>query len=141
MISLLTSIAPIALGFFGKLFAMKQHANQEQQKLMIQAMSAQNQSINMARDFAVKETKFSAMNRRILILSVLACLLVIQFAPLAGLDTVMPTIKEGFSVLGLKLTPDTVTYEVVSGMVKNPEIYSFAELILSFFFGSALCRK
>ena len=141
MISLLTSIAPIALGFFGKLFAMKQHANQEQQKLMIQAMSAQNQSINMARDFAVKETKFSAMNRRILILSVLACLLVIQFAPLAGLDTVMPTIKEGFSVLGLKLTPDTVTYEVVSGMVKNPEIYSFAELILSFFFGSDMCRK
>ena len=141
MISLLTSIAPIALGFFGKLFAMKQHANQEQQKLMIQAMSAQNQSINMARDFAVKETKFSAMNRRILILSVLACLLVIQFAPLAGLDTVMPTVKEGFSVLGMKLTPDTVTYEVVSGMVKNPEIYSFAELILSFFFGSALCRK
>jgi hypothetical protein len=141
MISLLTSIAPIALGFFGKLFAMKQHANQEQQKLMIQAMSAQNQSINMARDFAVKETKFSAMNRRILILAVLACLLVIQFAPLAGLDTVMPTVKEGFSVLGLKLTPDTVTYEVVSGMVKNPEIYSFAELILSFFFGSALCKK
>mgnify|MGYP003119737914 FL=1 len=141
MISLLTSVAPIALGFFAKLFAMKQHANQEQQKLMIQAMSAQNQSINMARDFAVKETKFSAMNRRILILSVLACLLVIQFAPLAGLDTVMPTVKEGFSLLGLKLTPDTVTYEVVSGMVKNPEIYSFAELILSFFFGSALCKK
>ena len=141
MISLLTSIAPIALGFFGKLFAMKQHANQEQQKLMIQAMSAQNQSINMARDFAVKETKFSAMNRRILILAVLACLLVIQFAPLAGLDTVMPTVKEGFSVLGIKLTPDTTTYEVVSGMVKNSEIFAFSELILSFFFGSALCRK
>ena len=141
MISLLTSIAPIALGFFGKLFAMKQHANQEQQKLMIQAMSAQNQSINMGRDFAVKETKFSAMNRRILILAVLACLLVIQFAPLAGLDTVMPTVKEGFSVLGLKLTPDTVTYEVVSGMVKNSEIFAFSELILSFFFGSQLCKK
>ena len=141
MMSLLTSIAPIALGFFGKLFAMKQHAAVEQQKLMIQAMSAQNQSINMARDFAQKETKFSAMNRRIVILVVLGCLVAIQFAPLAGLDTVMPTVKEGFSVLGIKLTPDTVTYEVVSGMVKNPEIYSFAELILSFFFGSQLCKK
>ena len=104
-------------------------------------MSAQNQSINMARDFAQKETKFSAMNRRIVILVVLGCLVAIQFAPLAGLDTVMPTVKEGFSFLGLKLTPDTVTYEVVSGMVKNPEIYSFAELILSFFFGSQLCKK
>ena len=141
MISLLTSIAPIALGFFGKLFAMKQHAAAEQQKLMIQAMSAQNQSINMARDYAQKETKFSAMNRRIVILVVLGCLVAIQFAPLAGIDTVMPTVKEGFSVLGIKLMPDTVTYEVVSGMVKNSEIFAFSELILSFFFGSQLCKK
>ena len=141
MISLLTSIAPIALGFFGKLFAMKQHANQEQQKLMIQAMQAQNTSINQAREHASKETKFSAMNRRIVILVVLGCLVAIQFAPLAGLDTVMPTVKEGFSVLGLKLTPDTTTYEVVSGMVKNAEIYSFAELLISFFFGSQLAKK
>ena len=141
MISLLTSITPIALGFFGKLFAMKQHANAEQQKLMIQAMSAQNQSINMARDYAVKETKFSAMNRRIVILVVLGCLVAIQFAPLAGFDTVMPTVKEGFSILGIKLIPDTVTYEVVSGMVKNSEIFAFSELLISFFFGSQLCKK
>jgi hypothetical protein len=141
VISLLTSITPIALGFFGKLFAMKQHANAEQQKLMIQAMSAQNQSINMARDYAVKETKFSAMNRRIVILVVLGCLVAIQFAPLAGFDTVMPTVKEGFSILGIKLIPDTVTYEVVSGMVKNSEIFAFSELLISFFFGSQLCKK
>ena len=141
MISLLTSITPIALGFFAKLFAMKQHANQEQQKLMIQAMSAQNQSINMARDYAQKETKFSAMNRRIVILVVLGCLVAIQFAPLAGIDTVMPTVKEGFSIMGIKLVPDTVTYEVVSGMVKNSEIFAFSELLISFFFGSQLCKK
>ena len=141
MIGLLTSVAPIALGFFGKLFAMKQHANQEQQKLMIQAMQAQNTSINQAREHASGETRFSAMNRRIVILVVLGCLVAIQFAPLAGLDTVMPTVKEGFSVLGIKLTPDTTTYEVVSGMVKNSEIFAFSELILSFFFGAQLCKK
>ena len=60
MISLLTSVAPIALGFFAKLFAMKQHANAEQQKLMIQAMNAQNQSINMAREMAAKESPFAS---------------------------------------------------------------------------------
>ena len=141
MISLLTSVAPIALGFVAKLFAMKQHANSEQQKLMIQAMSAQNQSINMARDYAVKETKFSAMNRRILILVVLGLLVTIQFAPVMGLDTVIPTVTEGFSILGIKLGADTTTYETVSGMVKNPEIYSFAELLISFFFGSQLAKK
>ena len=122
MISLLTSVAPIALGFFAKLFAMKQHANSEQQKLMIQAMNAQNQSINMARDMAAKESPFAAMNRRIVILVVLGLLVTIQFAPVLGLDTVIPTVTEGFSILGIKLTPDTTTYEVVSGMVKNLSI-------------------
>ena len=141
MISLLTSIAPVALGFFAKLFAMKQHANSEQQKLMIQGMQAQNNSINQAREMASKESPFSAMNRRIVILTVLGLLITIQFAPVMGFDTVIPTIKEGFSILGFKLTPDTTTYETVSGMVKNAEIYSFAEMILSFFFGSQLAKK
>jgi len=141
MISLLTSVAPIALGFFAKLFAMKQHANAEQQKLMIQAMNAQNQSINMARDMAAKESPFAAMNRRIIILVILGILVTIQFAPLFGLDTVIPTVTEGFSILGMQLTPDTITYEVVTGMVKHGEAYAFAEMIISFFFGSQLAKK
>ncbi len=141
MISLLTSIAPVALGFFAKLFAMKQHANAEQQKLMIQGMQAQNASINQAREAAEKSSPFAAMNRRIVILVVLGLLVTIQFAPVMGLDTVMPTIKEGFSILGFKLTPDTTTYVTASGMVKNAEIYAFAEMIISFFFGSQLAKK
>lgn len=141
MISLLTSVAPIALGFFAKLFAMKQHANAEQQKLMIQAMNAQNQSINMAREMAAKESPFAAMNRRIIILVILGILVTIQFAPLFGLDTVIPTVTEGFSILGMQLTPDTTTYEVVTGMVKHGEAYAFAEMIISFFFGSQLAKK
>ena len=141
MISLLTSIAPIALGFVGKLFAMKQHAAADQQKLMIQAMQAQNNSINQAREMAAKESPFAAMNRRIIILVILALLVAIQFAPIAGLETVLPTVKEGFSILGLKLTPDTTTYETVTGMVKHPEVYAFAEMIISFFFGAQIAKK
>ena len=102
MISLLTSVAPIALGFVGKLFAMKQHANADQQKLMIGALQAQNNSINQARDMAAKESPFAAMNRRIIILVILGLLVAIQFAPVAGLDTVIPTVKEGFTILGIK---------------------------------------
>ncbi len=141
MIGLLTSVAPIALGFIAKLFAMKQHASAEQQKLMIQAMQVNNQSINMAREAAAKESPFAAMNRRIVILVVLGLLVTIQFAPVLGFDTVIPTVQEGFSILGIKLGADTITYETVSGMVKNPEIYSFAELLISFFFGSQLAKK
>ena len=141
MISLLTSVAPIALGFFAKLFAMKHHANSEQPQFLLQALTAQNQSINMARDMAAKESPFAAMNRRIIILVILGILVTIQFAPLFGLDTVIPTVTEGFSILGMQFTPDTTTYEVVSGMVKHGEAYAFAEMIISFFFGSQLAKK
>ena len=55
MIALLTNVAPIALGFFAKLFALKSQAAQEQQKLMIQSLQVRNDSINMARDRADKE--------------------------------------------------------------------------------------
>jgi hypothetical protein len=89
---------------------------------------------------AAKESPFAAMNRRIIILVILGLLVAIQFAPLAGLDTVIPTIKEGVSILGIKLTPDVTTYETVTGMVKNAEVYAFAEMIISFFFGAALAR-
>ena len=141
MISLLKSVAPIALGFVGKLFAMKQHAAADQQKLMIQAMQAQNNSINQAREMAAKESPFAAMNRRIIILVILGLLVAIQFAPIAGLDTVIPTVTEGFSILGIKLGADVTTYDTVSGMVKNPEIYAFAEMIISFFFGAQIAKR
>ena len=141
MIGFLTNIAPIALGFIGKLFALKSQAAAENQKLMIQSLQVKNDSINQARDMAAKESPFAAMNRRIVILVVLGLLVTIQFAPVLGFDTVIPTVQEGFSILGIKLGADTTTYETVSGMVKNPEIYSFAELLISFFFGSQLAKK
>ena len=74
MIGFLTNIAPIALGFVAKLFALKSQAAQENQKLMIQSLQVRNDSINMARDIATKESPMAALNRRIIIFVILACL-------------------------------------------------------------------
>ena len=71
MIALLTNIAPIILGFVAKLFALKSQAAAENQKLMIQSLQVRNDSINMARDRADKESPMAAMNRRIIILVIL----------------------------------------------------------------------
>ena len=68
MIGFLTNIAPIALGFIGKLFALKSQAAAENQKLMIQNLQVRNDSINQARDRADKESPMAAMNRRIIII-------------------------------------------------------------------------
>ena len=134
MIGFLTNIAPIALGFVAKLFALKQHAAQEQQKLMMQGLQARNDSINMARDRADKESPMAALNRRVIIFVIL---------PLMNIETVVPHIVEGISVLGFQLTRDTIEYVTVQAgaVLKLEEVFSWATMIIEFYFGAQLAKK
>ena len=95
MITLLTNLAPILLGFLGKLFALKQHAASENQKLMMQQFAAKNNAINEAREMARTESPMAAMNRRVIILVILALIIFTQVAPpLMNIPTVVPTVVE-----------------------------------------------
>ena len=141
MISLLTSIAPIFLGFFAKLLALKSQAAAEIQKLMIESMQARNDSINQARAAADKESPMAAWNRRIIIMVILGLIIFTQVAPvLFNVPTVIPTVIEGFSVLGLQFTPDVVEYVTVEGMMKFDEIFKWASMIIEFYFGAQLAK-
>jgi len=141
MIGFLTNIAPIALGFVAKLFALKSQAAQEQQKMMIQNLQVRNDSINQARDRADKESPMAAMNRRIIILTILALVIFTQVAPVFwDIPTVIPTVIEGFNVLGFQLTPDVVEYVTVEGMLKFDEIFGWATMIIEFYFGAQLAK-
>ena len=124
MIGFLTNIAPIALGFVAKLFALKSQAAQEQQKMMIENLQVRNDSINQARSMAQKESPMAAMNRRIIILTILALVIFTQVAPVFwNVPTVIPTVTEGFSILGFQLTADEIEYVTVEGMLKFDEIF------------------
>ena len=141
MIGFLTNVAPIALGFVAKLFALKSQAAQEQQKLMIQNLQVRNDSINMARDRADKESPMAAMNRRIIILTILALVIFTQVAPVFwDIPTVIPTVTEGFDILGIQLTPDVIEYVSVEGMLKFDEIFRWATMIIEFYFGAQLAK-
>ena len=141
MIAFITNVAPIALGFFAKLFALKSQAAQEQQKLMIQSLQVRNDSINMARDRADKESPMAAMNRRIIILTILALVIFTQVAPVFwDVPTVIPTVIEGASILGFQLTPDVIEYVTVEGMLKFDEIFRWATMIIEFYFGAQLAK-
>ena len=141
MIGFLTNIAPIALGFVAKLFALKSQAAAENQKLMIQSLQVRNDSINMARDRADKESPMAAMNRRIIILTILALVIFTQVAPVFwDIPTVIPTVIKGFNVLGFQLTPDVVEYVTVEGMLKFDEIFGWATMIIEFYFGAQLAK-
>ena len=141
MIGFLTNIAPKALGFVAKLFALKSQAAQEQQKMMIENLQVRNDSINQARSMAQKESPMAAMNRRIIILTILALVIFTQVAPVFwNVPTVIPTVTEGFSILGFQLTADEIEYVTVEGMLKFDEIFRWATMIIEFYFGAQLAK-
>jgi len=141
MISFITGIAPILLGFLGKLVALKSQAASENQKLMIESMQARNDSINQARAAADKESPMAAMNRRIIIMVILALIIFTQIAPVwFNIPTAIPVVQKGFSILGINLTQDVVEYQVISGLIKYDEIFAWASMIIEFYFGAQLAK-
>jgi hypothetical protein len=143
MFELLTSIAPIALGFVAKLFALKAHAASDNQKLMIQSMRANEKSTADAREASKNESAGAQWNRRFIILVVLGLLIFIQVSPvLFNVDTVIETTKKGISFLGLfQITPDIVEFTRVAGVIKYDEVFHFSSIIISFYFGAQLAKK
>ena len=141
MIGFLTNVAPIALGFVAKLLALKSQAAQEQQKMMIENLQVRNESINQARSMAQKESPMAAMNRRVIILVILALIIFTQVAPVwLNIPTAIPIVHKGFSLLGIAFTQDVIEYQIVSGLVKYDEIFSWASMIIEFYFGAQLAK-
>ena len=143
MIGFLTNIAPIALGFIAKLFALKSQAASENQKLMIQNLQVRNDSINQARDRADKESPMAALNRRVIIFVILALIIFTQVAPVwFDVPTVIPTIVEGTKILGFQLTPAIIEYVTIQAgsVLKMDEIFGWATMIIEFYFGAQLAK-
>ena len=143
MIGLLTNVAPILLGFIAKLFALKSQAAAENQKLMIQNLQVRNDSINQARDRADKESPMAAMNRRIIILVILALIIFTQVAPVIwNVPTVIPTVIEGTSFFGITFVPDVIEYVTIQAgsVLKMDEIFGWATMIIEFYFGAQLAK-
>ena len=131
------------LGFVGKLFALKQQAAAENQKLMMEQFAAKDKSINSARAAADKESPMAAMNRRVIILVILALIIFTQVAPVIwNVPTVIPTVIEGSSILGFKLTPDIIEYVTIQAgsVLKMDEIFGWATMIIEFYFGAQLAK-
>jgi len=141
MITILTNAVPILLGFFAKLLAIRSQAATDNQKLMLEAFAAKNDAINNARDRADKESPMAAWNRRFIIFAILGLIIFTQIAPvLFNVETVIPTVREGFSLLGFTITPDQIEYVTVSGLIKFDEVFTWATMIVEFYFGAQLAK-
>jgi uncharacterized membrane protein len=143
MMALFTNIAPIMLGFIGKLFALKQQAAAENQKLMMQQFAAKSKSISDARAAADKESPMAAMNRRVIILVILALIIFTQVAPVIfDVPMVIPTLVEGTSFFGITFVPDVIEYVTIQAgsVLKMEEVFGWATMIIEFYFGAQLAK-
>ena len=141
MITLITNVAPIFLGFLMKLVAIRSKSQSDLQKLQIQALSVNAGQIDSARVFAEKESPWSALNRRIIIFVLLGIIVFTQVAPVfLDVPTVIPTIIKGTSFLGFDITPDKIEYITVNGMLKLDEVFKWTTIIVEFYFGAQLAK-
>jgi hypothetical protein len=141
MISLLTNVAPIIMGFIMKLMAIKSKAATDLQKLQIEALSARAEQVDKAREAAKSESPWAAMNRRVIIFVLLGIIVFTQVAPVfLDVPTVIPTIIKGTSFLGFDITPDKIEYITVKGMLKLDEVFKWTTIIVEFYFGAQLAK-
>ena len=140
MTSLFTHLIPIALGFLAKLMAIKSKNAHDEQKLMLQALSAKSIQIDKARENANKESSMAAWNRRFLIVVILALVAVYPLAGMFGIETVIPVTTEGFNLFGLFEIGGGTTLETVTGLYKFDEIFQWATIIIEFYFGGQLAK-
>lgn len=139
--SLMVNMLPIIGGFVLKIFALNQQSKQEQQTQMLDVLAARSQNIQDARDAASKESPMAALNRRVIIFVILGIVIFTQVAPVIwNVETVIPTVREGFSLLGFQITADEVEYVTVKGMLKLNEVFSWATMIIEFYFGAQLAK-
>ena len=141
MISLLTHLIPIGLGFFAKLTAIKSKQAHDEQKLMLQALSAKSVQIDKARENANKESSMAAWNRRFLIVVILALVAIYPLAGIFGIETIIPVTTEGFNFLGFFEIGGGTTLETVKGLYKFDEIFQWATIIIEFYFGGQLAKS
>ena len=141
MISILTHIIPIALGFFAKLMAIKSKQAHDQQTLMLQALSAKSVEIDKAREASNKESPMAAWNRRFLIIVILALVAIYPLAGILGIETIIPVEVKGWSFFGLFEIGGGTVMETVKGLYKFDEIFQWATLIIEFYFGGQLAKS
>ena len=109
----------------------------------MQQFAVRDKSINDARAAADKESPMAAMNRRVIILVILALIIFTQVAPVIfDVPTVIPTVIEGTSFLGITFVPDVIEYVTIQAgsVLKMDEIFGWATMIIEFYFGAQLAK-
>lgn len=121
--------------------AIKSQQAHDQNELMLKALAAKSKEITNAREQSNKESPMAAWNRRILMFAVLALVAVYPLAGIFGVETVIKVVEEPTSFLfGIFEFGGDTKFETVKGLYKFDEIFTWATMIVEFYFGGQLAK-
>ena len=141
MMGIIQHLVPIALGFFAKLMAIKSQQAHDQNALMLKALAAKSGEIEKAREQSNKESPMAAWNRRILMFVILGLVAIYPLAGIIGIDTVVQVVEEPTSFLfGIFEFGGETKFETIKGLYKFEEIFTWATMIVEFYFGGQLAK-
>lgn len=139
--SIFLELIPMLFGYVAKLVAIKSKASQDSLNLAIMANKSNNDVIAQAREQSNKESPYAAFNRRVIFFTILMLVVFYVLAPVfLDVPTAVPIVHEGISFLGFDITADVIEYQMVSGLVKYNEIFSWCAMILEFYVGSQVAK-
>ena len=128
-------------GYVAKLIAISVKASRDSLNLSIMANKSNNDVIAQAREQSNKESPYAAFNRRVIFFTILMLVVFYVLAPVfLDVPTAVPIVHEGISFLGFDITADVIEYQMVSGLVKYNEIFSWCAMILEFYVGSQVAK-
>lgn len=141
MTGLLTHVIPLIGGYFMKLIAINQENKSQERMLEKELLILSLGGKADARKAEREESPMSAFNRRVFIFSAIALFAFVQTVPVFfDVPTVVPTVREGFSLLGIQITPDEVEYVTVKGMLLIQETRSVFAMIAELWFGGQMAK-
>jgi len=139
VIAILQHIIPIALGFIAKLMALKAEDNKQRQEMMIKALSAQNQSLDMARKY---DTPAANASRRMLIwfLMILIGVAVLGYA-VFNVPIFVEEVRELPEFLFFFGGGTETVWTEIKGIPAYKDLFTWMTLIFELYFGASLARR
>lgn len=140
MFALLTNLIPLVLGFIGKMMSMRSQDKADEQKLILQALSAKNNVLESARKY---DTPASAGNRRAILWFLISVIFVfvVGYAVFDVPIYVEQITPSSSYLFGLFETKESVDWIKIEGIPAFDKVFGWMTMIIEFWFGAQVAKR
>lgn len=141
MITLITNVLPIMLGYAMKFVAVLNAQKKRQSELKLLVFNKQTELASKRLESSQTESPASAWNRRFLLVIVMLLICFYVFIGLTDVPMIVETIQKGYSLFGfIPITDDKIEYVTVKGILVFKDIFEWATIIIEMYFGAHFAR-